>query len=115
MKAWGCAPISANLFLHIAPLAIGVDIEGLSRDTDWKPMLLYAGVSMPWVREGRLLRHRSKLRRAMIGVGMPVIGTPPSEPNRPISGIRLSSWWLAFKKIGVPHGKPVLRRTGPLW
>src|SRR6202022_1582967 len=65
MKAWGCAPISANLFLHIAPLAIGVDIEGLSRDTDWKPMLLYAGVSMPWVREGRLLRHRSKLRRAM--------------------------------------------------
>ena len=52
---------------------------------------------------------------AKIGVGMPVIGTPPSEPNRPISGIRLSSWWLAFKKIGVPHGKPVLRRTGPLW
>jgi hypothetical protein len=51
----------------------------------------------------------------MIGVGMPVIGTPPSEPNRPISGIRLSSWWLAFKKIGVPHGKPVLRRTSPLW
>jgi hypothetical protein len=27
-------------------------------------------------------------------VGTPVGGAPPSEPNRPISGIRLSSWWL---------------------
>jgi hypothetical protein len=44
-------------------------------------MLLYAGVSMPWVREGRLLRHRSKLRRAMIGVGMPGLGTSSDFRN----------------------------------
>ena len=40
-------------------------------------------------------------------VGTPGVGAPPSEPNRPISGIRLSSWWLTFKKIGKPRGEPV--------
>src|SRR6202030_2787869 len=48
-------------------------------------------------------------------VGTPCVGAPPSEPNRPISGIRLSSWWLTFKKIGKPRDEPVLRRTSPLW
>jgi hypothetical protein len=47
-------------------------------------------------------------------VGTPVVGAPPSEPNRPISGIRLSSWWLTFKKIGKPHDMLVLRKTSPL-
>ena len=34
---------------------------------------------------------------------------PPSEPDWPISGIRLSSWWLTFKKIGMPQCTLVLR------
>ena len=38
-------------------------------------------------------------RRAEIGVGTKVGFAPPSEPDRHISCIRLSSWWLAFKKI----------------
>jgi hypothetical protein len=39
---------------------------------------------------------------------------PPSEPDWRVSRIRLSSWWLAFKKIGEPQGRLVLRRTSPL-
>jgi hypothetical protein len=38
---------------------------------------------------------------------------PPTEPDWHISCIRLSSWWLAFKKIGVPQCALVLRRTSP--
>jgi hypothetical protein len=52
-------------------------------------------------------------RRAVIGVGTKVGFAPPSEPDRHISCIRLSSWWLAFKKIGVPQRTLVLRRTSP--
>src|SRR5271165_5876091 len=37
------------------------------------------------------------------------VGHDAPPPNRPISGIRLSSWWLTFKKIGKPHGMLVLR------
>ena len=37
---------------------------------------------------------------------------PPSEPDWQISCIRLSSWWLTFKKIGMPQRTPVLRKTG---
>ena len=37
---------------------------------------------------------------AMIGVGTKVSFAPPSEPDWRISRIRLSSWWLTFKKIG---------------
>jgi transposase len=47
-------------------------------------------------------------------VGTSVIDAPPPEPNRPISGIRLSSWWLTFKKTGKPQCALVLRRTSPL-
>ena len=52
-------------------------------------------------------------RRAEIGVGTKVCFAPPSEPDWHISCIRLSSWWLAFKKIGVPQRALVLRRTSP--
>jgi hypothetical protein len=48
-----------------------------------------------------------------IGVGTTDEVAPPSEPSRPISGTRLSSWWLAFKKIGKPQHALVLRRTSP--
>jgi hypothetical protein len=37
------------------------------------------------------------------------IFAPPSEPDWPISGIRLSSWWLTFKKIGMPQCALALR------
>jgi len=37
-----------------------------------------------------------------IGVGTKVSLAPPSEPDWQISCIRLSSWWLTFKKIGKP-------------
>ncbi len=47
----------------------------------------------------------------LIGVGTTDEVAPPSEPSRPISGTRLSSWWLAFKKIGKPQHALVLRRT----
>jgi len=50
---------------------------------------------------------------AMIGVGTNLVFAPPSEPDWQISCIRLSSWWLAFKKIGVPQCVLVLRRTSP--
>jgi hypothetical protein len=50
---------------------------------------------------------------AEIGVGTKVVFAPPSEPDWHISCIRLSSWWLAFKKIGVPQCTLVLRRTSP--
>jgi hypothetical protein len=40
---------------------------------------------------------------------------PPSEPDWQISCIRLSSWWLTFKKIGMPQHELVLRRTSRLW
>src|SRR5262249_2744957 len=46
-----------------------------------------------------------------IGVGTKEIFAPPSEPDGPISGIRLSSWWLTFKKIGMPQCALALRRT----
>ena len=45
----------------------------------------------------------------MIGVGTKASFAPPSEPDWPISGIRLSSWWLTFKKIGMPQYALVLR------
>jgi hypothetical protein len=38
---------------------------------------------------------------------------PPSEPDCRVSRIRLSSWWLTFKKIGMPQCVLVLRRTSP--
>ena len=50
---------------------------------------------------------------AMIGVGTKVGFAPPSEPDCQISWIRLSSWWLTFKKIGMPQCELVLRRTSP--
>jgi hypothetical protein len=45
-----------------------------------------------------------------IGVGTTVVA-PPSEPDWRISRIRLSSWWLAFKKIGKPPHALALRST----
>jgi hypothetical protein len=51
--------------------------------------------------------------QAHIGVGTKVGFAPPSEPDRHISCIRLSSWWLAFEKISVPQRTLVLRRTSP--
>jgi len=51
---------------------------------------------------------------AEIGVGTKVGFAPPSEPDGHISWIRLSSRWLAFKKIGVPQRALVLRRTSRL-
>ena len=61
-------------------------------------------------------RSRAIRDRHVLGdrVGTPVVSAPPSEPNRPISGIRLSSWWLTFKKIGMPHDMLVLRKSSPL-
>ena len=40
---------------------------------------------------------------------------PPSEPNGRISRVRLSSWWLTFKKIDKPRSELVLRSTSPSW
>src|SRR5258707_3332413 len=40
---------------------------------------------------------------------------PPSEPNGRISRLRLSSWWLTFKKIDKPRSELVLRSTSPSW
>ena len=51
--------------------------------------------------------------QAHIGVGTKMDFAPPTEPDGHISCIRLSSWWLAFKKIGVPQCALVLRRTSP--
>jgi hypothetical protein len=48
---------------------------------------------------------------AEIGVGTKVRFAPPSEPDWQISCIRLSSWWLTFKKIGKPQRTLVLRKT----
>jgi hypothetical protein len=48
---------------------------------------------------------------AMIGVGTKMSFAPPSEPDWQISCIRLSSWWLTFKKIGKPQRTLVLRKT----
>jgi hypothetical protein len=50
-------------------------------------------------------------RWEFIGVGTTVVA-PPSEPDWRISRIRLSSWWLAFKKIGKPGHALALRSTG---
>src|SRR6266704_3416463 len=50
---------------------------------------------------------------AEIGVGTKVSCAPPSEPDWQISCIRLSSWWLSFKKIGKPQRTLVLRNTSP--
>jgi hypothetical protein len=47
---------------------------------------------------------------SIIGVGTTVVA-PPSEPDWRISRIRLSSWWLAFKKIGKPPHALALRST----
>jgi hypothetical protein len=47
----------------------------------------------------------------VIGVGTKVGFAPPSEPDWQISCIRLSSWWLTFKKIGKPQRTLVLRKT----
>ena len=49
-------------------------------------------------------------RSSGIGVGTKAIFAPPSEPDWPISSIRLSSWWLTFKKIGMPRCELVLRK-----
>jgi len=49
--------------------------------------------------------------QAHIGVGTKALFAPPSEPDWPIAGIRLSSWWLAFKKIGMPQCALALRRA----
>jgi hypothetical protein len=49
--------------------------------------------------------------QAHIGVGTKVSFAPPSEPDWQISCIRLSSWWLTFKKIGKPQRTLVLRKT----
>src|SRR6266446_4223370 len=51
---------------------------------------------------------------AEIGVGTKESFAPPSEPDWQFSCIRLSSWWLTFKKIGVPQRAVVLRRTSRL-
>ncbi len=51
---------------------------------------------------------------AEIGVGTKESFAPPSEPDWQFSCIRLSSWWLTFKKIGVPQRALVLRRTSRL-
>ena len=51
--------------------------------------------------------------RGTIGVGTKVGFAPPSEPDWQISCIRLSSWWLTFKKIGMPQSVLVLRSTSP--
>src|ERR1700736_380543 len=51
---------------------------------------------------------------AEIGVGMKESFAPPSEPDWQISCIRLSSWWLPFKKIGKPQPALVLRKTSQL-
>ena len=55
--------------------------------------------------------HAIHVERTSIGVGAKEIFAPPSEPDGPISGIRLSSWWLTFKKIGMPQCALALRRT----
>ena len=47
-----------------------------------------------------LLRDRYGL---MIGVGTTDEVAPPSEPSRPISGTRLSSWWLISKGDQPTH------------
>src|SRR5271165_2629228 len=39
----------------------------------------------------------------MIGVGTTDEVAPPSEPSRPISGTRLSSWWLISKGDQPTH------------
>src|SRR5271167_4463652 len=38
------------------------------------------------------------LARDLIGVGTTTQVAPPSEPGRPISGTRLSSWWLLQRR-----------------
>src|SRR6202035_3357007 len=58
-------------------------------------------------------KSKIQVKRAKIGVGTNLVFAPPSEPDWQISCIRLSSWWLAFKKIGVPQCVLVLRRTSP--
>jgi hypothetical protein len=50
--------------------------------------------------------------QAEIGVGT-FSFAPPSEPDWRVSRIRLSSWWLTFKKIGMPQCALALRNTGP--
>jgi len=64
-------------------------------------------------RAKRLLMFTQAKAWAEIGVGTNLVFAPPSEPDWQISCIRLSSWWLAFKKIGVPQCALVLRRTSP--
>jgi hypothetical protein len=36
---------------------------------------------------------------------------PPSEPDRRISRIRLSSWWFTLSRIDEPENGPLLERT----
>src|SRR6266576_2644704 len=55
--------------------------------------------------------QRCKTNKSAIGVGTKVSFAPPSEPDWQVSCIRLSSWWLTFKKIGKPQRILVLRRT----
>jgi hypothetical protein len=52
--------------------------------------------------------------QAHIGVGTKESFAPPSEPDWQISCIRLSSWWLPFKKVGKPQPALVLRKTSQL-
>src|SRR5271167_1903733 len=39
--------------------------------------------------------------RGAIGVGTTTQVAPPSEPGRPISGTRLSSWWLLQRRSAI--------------
>ena len=47
---------------------------------------------------GNVSAYRHVAAFGVIGVGTTTQVAPPSEPGRPISGTRLSSWWLLQRR-----------------
>src|SRR5271165_5680764 len=69
------------------------------------PPLAEPGDASPGLEFGHFERVTPPLDRvaSWIGVGTTDEVAPPSEPSRPISGTRLSSWWLISKGDQPTH------------
>ena len=79
---WALPSASASLFL-------GYGADEIRYHPDWLLNSIPEGAPFPSV---------AAVKAGMIGVGTTDEVAPPSEPSRPISGTRLSSWWLTFKR-----------------
>src|SRR6202043_4239770 len=80
------AESSSTLFCLWTGLSLPVALHPVSQRRSYLPL-----------RTGQCSRPEGTF--TLIGVGTKVGFAPPSEPDWQFSCIRLSSWWLTFKKI----------------